>query len=312
MWLGVNTSGSKYCIFLKLPEQKSERMKHPKIIWQLTKQTGKEWGGHKPLFVGAGISFYIVLSLGPILTLLVLLIGSFMGKANTIQQIVSQMQSMVGDKPAQIIQQIVQKASSSSTNFMTILTSIPLLFFGSTMIFYQIRTALNTIWDIDTKKQKGILSKVKKYGFSFMMLSIVGLLVLALVLKNPIMQNVQSKLNDIVPIPAFLISIADYVISFLLLTVLFAMVYKILPEVDINWSDVWIGAFVTAFLFLIVQVLIAINIKNSKIETAFGSIGTFTILYLWIFYSSLIFLFGAEFTKLYAKRYGTFKKDEDK
>jgi len=156
------------------------------------------------------------------------------------------------------------------------------------------------------------LSKVKKYGFSFMMLSIVGLLVLALVLKNPIMQNVQSELNDIVPIPAFLISIADYVISFLLLTVLFAMVYKILPEVDINWSDVWIGAFVTAFLFLIVQVLIAINIKNSKIETAFGSIGTFTILYLWIFYSSLIFLFGAEFTKLYAKRYGTFKKDEDK
>ncbi len=284
-------------------------MKHPKIIWQLTKQTGKEWGNHKPLFVGAGISFYIILSLGPILTLLVLLVGSFMGKANTIQQIVSQMQNMVGDKPAQVIQQIVEKASSSSTNFMTILSSIPLLFFGSTMIFYQIRNALNTIWDIDAEKQKGIMKKVKKYGFSFMMLSVVGLLFLALVLKNPIMQNAESRLNDIVPIPPFLISVADYVISFLLLTVLFAMVYKILPEVDISWSDVWVGAFVTAFLFLIVQVIVAFNAKNSNIESAFGSIGIFTILYLWIFYSSLIFLFGAEFTKIYAKRYGTFKEE---
>ena len=288
-------------------------MNHPKIIWQLTKQTGKEWGSHKPLFVGAGISFYIILSLGPILTLLVLIIGSFMGKANTIQQIVSQLQNTVGEKPAQIIQQIVQKASSSGTSFMTILTSIPLLFFGSTMIFFQIRNALNTIWDIDVEKQKGIINKIKKYGFSFMMLSVVGLLFLALVLKNPVMQNIRSHLNEIVSIPPVIINIADYVISLILLTVLFAMIYKILPEADINWSDVWIGAFVTAFLFLIVQILIAINVKNSNLETAFGSIGLFTILYLWIFYSSLIFIFGAEFTKIYAKKYGTFreKKEED-
>ncbi len=287
-------------------------MKHPKIIWQIAKETGKEWGDHKPLFVGAGISFYIILSLGPILTLLVLLVGSFMGKANTIQQIVSQMQSMVGEKPAQIIQQIVQKASSSSTNFMTILTSIPLLFFGSTMIFYQIRNALNTIWDIEPEKQKGIMNKVKKYGFSFAMLSIVGLIFLALVLKNPIMQNIRSQLTDIVQIPSLLITIADYVISFLLLIFLFAMIYKILPEADISWSDVWIGAFVTAFLFLIVQVIVAFNAKNSNIESAFGSIGVFTILYLWIFYSSLVFLFGAEFTKIYAQKYGTFKEDDKK
>ena len=286
-------------------------MNHPKIIWQLTKQTGKEWGSHKPLFVGAGISFYIILSLGPILTLLVLLIGSFMGKANTIQQIVSQLQNMVGEKPASIIQQIVQKASSSSTGFMTILTSIPLLFFGSTMIFFQIRNALNTIWDIDVEKQKGIINKIKKYGFSFMMLSVVGLLFLALVLKNPVMQNIRAQLNEIVSIPPIIISIADYVISLILLTILFAMIYKILPEADINWSDVWIGAFVTAFLFLIVQILIAINVKNSNLETAFGSIGLFTILYLWIFYSSLIFIFGAEFTKIYAKKYGTFREKKE-
>lgn len=287
-------------------------MKHPKIIWQITKQAGKEWGNHKPLFMGAGISFYIILSLGPILTLLVLLVGSFMGKANTIQQVVSQMQNMVGDKPAQIIQQIVRKASSSSTNFMTILTSIPLLFFGSTMIFYQIRTALNTIWDIEPEKQKGIMNKIKKYGFSFAMLSIVGLIFLALVLKNPIMHNIRSQLTDVVQIPAVLITVADYVISFLLLIFLFAMIYKILPEADISWSDVWVGAFVTAFLFLIVQVIVAFNAKNSNIESAFGSIGVFTILYLWIFYSSLIFLFGAEFTKIYAQKYGTFKENDDK
>ncbi|HKB87585.1 MAG TPA: YihY/virulence factor BrkB family protein [Ignavibacteriaceae bacterium] len=283
---------------------------HPKIIWQLTRQTGKEWGSHKPLFVGAGISFYIIFSLGPILTLLVLLVGTFMGKANTIQEVVSQMQKIMGQKPAQLIQQIVQKASNSSTNFTTILSSIPLLFFGSTMIFYQIRNALNTIWDIDAEKKKGFINKIKKYGFSFLMLSIVGLIFLALVLKNPIMQNIQSQINYIISIPPFLITLADYVISFLLLTFLFAMIYKVLPEADISWSDVWVGAFVTAFLFLIVQIIVAFNAKNSNIESAFGSIGVFTILYLWIFYSSLIFLFGAEFTKIYAKKYGTFKEEE--
>ena len=284
-------------------------MKNPKIIWNLTKQTAKEWGSHRALFIGAGISFYIILSLGPILTLMVLIIGSVMGKTNTTQDIVTQLQSIVGHKPAQIIQHIVQKASSSSTNFMTILTSIPLLFFGSTMIFYQIRNALNTIWDIEPEKKKGFMNKIKQYGFSFVMLSVVGLLFLAIVLKNPVIHNLREQISNIITVPPFLISFADYLISFLLLVVLFAMIYKILPEADISWSDVWIGASVTAFLFLIVQLIIGFNVRNSNIETAFGSIGVFTILYLWIFYSSLIFLFGAEFTKVYAKRYGTFKEE---
>lgn len=287
-------------------------MIEPKIIWEITKQTGKEWGKHRPLFVAASIAFYIVLSLGPILTIVVLLIGSFMGKENTMHQIVNQLQIIMGEKPASLIQHIVEKASSTPSDIKAILSSIPLLFFGSTMIFFQIRNALNTIWDIESKSKKGFFNKVKKYGFSFVMLSVVGLIFLALVLKNPVVQNSSEQINKVIQIPYVFINIIDYVISFALLIVLFAMIYKILPEADIDWSDVWIGATVTAFLFLIVQLIVAFNAKNSNIQSAFGAIGSMTILYLWIFYSSLIFLFGAEFTKIYAKHYGTFREDHNK
>lgn len=280
----------------------------PKLIWKVIKQSGSEWKNHNPLLIGAGISFYIILSLGPILSIIVFIIGSFLGKANTIQEIVSELHTIVGEKPASIIEHIVQMASSSSTGFMTVLASIPLLFFGSTMIFYQIRNALNTIWDIKPKIEKGIISKIKKYGFSFLMLTIVGFLFLAVVLKDPLVQSAREQLNKIIPIPSILITFFNYAFSLVLLTVLFAMIYKILPEAEISWSDVWIGAAVTSFLFLIVQFIIAFNFSISNLETAFGSIGIFTVLYLWIFYSSLVFLFGAEFTRAYARQFGTFKE----
>ncbi len=279
----------------------------PKTIWQITKETGKEWGKHRPLFTAASISFYIILSLGPILTIVVLLIGSFMGKANTEHQIIDQLQSIMGERPADLIRQIVEKASKGPSGFQSMLSSIPLLFFGSTMIFFQIRNTLDAIWDIKQDKDKGLVNRIKKYGFSFIMLSIVGLIFLALVLKNPVVQNTREEINKIIPIPYLLISVIDYIITFILVIVLFAMIYKILPAAEIDWSDVWIGATVTAFLFLIVQLLVAFNAKNSGIQSALGAVGSMTILYLWIFYSSLIFLFGAEFTKIYAKRYGTFK-----
>lgn len=287
-------------------------MIYPKTIWQVTKQTGKEWGEHRPLFVAASIAFYIILSLGPILTLVVLLIGSFMGKANTVHQITFQLQSIMGEKPAKMIEQIVEKASTSPSDFTSILSSIPLLFFGSTMIFFQIRNALNTIWDIEPEEKKGFLNRTKKYSFSFLMLTIIELIFLALVLKNPIVQNTREQINKIVDMPGMLLTIVDYVITFALLVILFAMIYKILPEAEIDWSDVWIGATVTAFLFLIVQLIVAFNAKNSGIQNALGAIGSMTVLYLWIFYSSIIFLFGAEFTKIYAKRYGTFREERNK
>lgn len=285
-------------------------MINARLLWKIIRQAGREWRDHNPLLIGAGISFYIILSLGPILSIIVFIIGSFLGKAHTIREIVSGLHTVAGEKAAAIIEHIVKLASSSSAGFMTILASIPLLFFGSTMIFYQIRNALNTIWDIKPEVERGIMSKIKKYGFSFLMLTIVGLLFLALVLKDPLVQSAKDQLNEIIPIPAVLITLFNYVFSFLLLTVLFAMIYKILPEANIRWSDVWIGAGVTAFLFLTVQLIIAFNVNISNLETAFGSIGIFTILYLWIFYSSLIFLFGAEFTRTYAQQFGTFRKKQ--
>ncbi len=274
-------------------------------IPSLFKDSAKEFGNHNPLLVAAAISFYVLLSLGPILFIIMLSLGSIFGERAVQGQIVNEIQNVVGQKPAEIIQSIISRVYKFPSKTITLLSSIPLLFFGGTMIFFQIRNALNIMWEVEPPKQSnGLLRKIKSYSFSFLMLLIVGIIILLLVLKSPAL----SLLNDSIPMSAGIIKFLDLLSNVLVITFLFGMIYKILPAAEIKWSDVLVGASVTAILFSIVQVLIGINVSNSNIENAAGAIGSFTILFLWIFYSTLIFLFGANFTKIYAKRFGSFKE----
>ncbi|MFO7446549.1 MAG: YihY/virulence factor BrkB family protein [Ignavibacteriaceae bacterium] len=266
----------------------------------MLKLTSKEWIKHNPLLIGAAISFYIILSMGPILAVIILILGEIFGKQSAEGQIVREVSTMVGEKPSEILQTIIQKASTSSYKTMAVISSIPLIFFGTTMVFFQLRNALNIIWGI--KEEKTTLSnKVKQYSFSFLMFLIVGFFFFLLILKNPALVLIKDYLNNIITIPIFLFDILNLVITYLLITILFAAVYKILPKADIDPRDIWIGAAVTSVFFTIVQFLIGINAENSSIDSSLGAIGSFTILFLWIFYSSLVFLFGASFTKVYSE-----------
>jgi membrane protein len=277
-----------------------------KKISSVIKDTGKEFSKHNPLLIGAAISFYVLLSLGPILFIIIFSLGSVFGEKAVEGQIVNEIQNVVGQKPAEIIQTVIERVYKFPSKTMTLLSSIPLLFFGGTMIFYQIRNALNMVWEVEPPKESsGILRKLKSYSFSFLMLLVVGLIILLLVIKSPALSLLQQN----IPLPGGLLKVLDLLLNFLVITFLFGMIYEILPAIDIKWSDVWVGAAVTAFLFSIVQVLIGINVSQSNIGNAAGAIGSFTILFLWIFYSSLIFLFGANFTKVYAKKIGSFKRN---
>ncbi|RPI70818.1 MAG: YihY/virulence factor BrkB family protein [Ignavibacteriales bacterium] len=276
-----------------------------KNISSIIKETGKEFTKHNPLLIGAAISFYVLLSLGPILFLIIFSLGSIFGEKAIEGQIVNEIKNLVGDKPAQIIQTLIEKAYKFPSKTITLITSIPLLFFGGTMVFYQLRNALNIIWEVEpSEESNGIVKKTKNYFFSIVMLLIVGFLIFLLVLKSPAIKLLQEN----IPLSGVTIDILDFVLNFVVLIFLFGMIYRILPAVDIKWSDVWIGAAVTSFLFSIVQILVGVNISNTNPEDAAGAIGSFTILFLWIFYSSLIFLFGANFTKVYAKKKRSFNK----
>lgn len=274
-------------------------------IGGLLKETAKQFANHKPLLISAAIAFYIILSLGPILAILMIILGAIFGERAVEGNIVEEIKSVVGSQPAEIIQQMISRAYNFPSKTITIISSIPLLFFGCTMIFYQLRSALNIIWDVKPENGGALSKRLRAYSFSFVMLLIIGALLFLLILKSPALHLLEE---EIISLPAWGVRILDVIFSFCLITILFAMIYKILPAKSIPWEDVWVGAAVTSFLFTLVQALVGLNFRNTNIEFALGALGSTTILVLWIFYSSIIFLFGAHFTKVYANKHGSLSK----
>lgn len=269
-------------------------------IRNLFTDAGKEWGRHNPLLLGAAISFYVILSIGPLLALIIMVLGEVFGKNAAEGQIIKEIQNIAGNKPSQIFQEIIQKASTASNKTMAILSSIPLMFFGTTMVFLQLRNALNIIWGVKDNTD-GVKKKAKVFSFSFLMLFIIEILFFLLMVKSFILTYLSEALNILVSTPLFIKTILDMLFSYILFILLFAAVYKILIKSHIPGKVIWTGAAVTSLLFTIVQVLVGINADNSSIDSALGALGYFTILFIWIFYSSLVFLFGASFTKVYSQ-----------
>lgn len=276
----------------------------PKIkkVGYLFRETAKIFAKNNPLLLSAAISFYVILSLGPILAIIIFTVGLIFGQRAVEGEIVESIRNFVGQQPAEVIQTIIKKAYEIPSKTLTILSSVPLLFFGGTMIFYQIRNALNIIWEVENKKTEGLKNRIKNYGFSFIMLLVVGFILVILILKSPLINLFEDFLKQYTNIPSGLVDIIDFLINFITITFLFAMIYIFLTDASIRFPDVLIGAAVTSFLFTIVQFFIGINFEKTNIGSAIGAIGSFTILFLWVFYSSLVFLFGASFTFVYVKK----------
>ena len=276
------------------------------IITGLFADTFIEWRKQKPHLIGAALAFYILFSLGPILVLSVWFTDTLLGSYVTESQVFSEIRIAVGDQPASALDEIIKRANRTPAANVTPLISIPILFLAATLIFYQLVNALDHIWEVPYKKRTGFRGIITDYLFAFSMLVIVGFLLLALILKSMSLSILSEYLPHYVPYHGTLIHILDSTVSFAIVTGLFAFIYKILPETPIHWSDVWIGAAVTAFLFTASQFFIGFYIRTTHIATGYGALGSFTIVIVWVFYSSLVFLFGAAFTKVYSKRFGSF------
>lgn len=268
----------------------------------LFKHTLKEWKKHNPLFIAAAISFYVILSLGPILVVLLFAASQILSQGSASGELIKELEGVVGPKASGVIKNIIQQVTTGSGKEITLLASIPLIFFGSTMIFFQLKYALNIIFGEKKDGPGSFKETIRQYSFSFLMLFIIGGVFLLLILKDPVLNLLKDNINDVLPVPWLAFRIIEIVFSFLLLVFIFVMVYKILPDKKMNFKDLLIGSFVTAFLFAVVQFLVGMNAENTEINNAYGAIGPITILILWIFYSSLVFLFGASFTKVLSLR----------
>lgn len=274
-----------------------------KDLWQVTKDAGAGFAKHNVLKLSASLCFYTMFSLGPMMLLIVYISGLFWGQKAIEGKVHAQISGVIGDKPAQQIQELIKNATVTSTNFMAVIGIITLIF-AATTAFNEIHNSINTIWSLRVKKGLGLWQMLKSRLIAFLLISGIALLLFIFLLVGSFLDGFMQTLQEKLPKFSFtLFYVLD--ILFLLFTValLFAFIYKILPDAHIRWKDVFIGAIFASILFMIGKFGFSFYIRNSKMDS-FGSAGSFVVLLMWIYYSATMLYFGAELTKAYALKFG--------
>ncbi|MEL6938994.1 MAG: YihY/virulence factor BrkB family protein [Cyanobacteria bacterium J06598_1] len=274
------------------------------IFWSLLQQTVAEWQRDKVSRLAAALAYYTTFALAPVLVI-VIAVASFLFEQSTVQtRIIEQLQGLLGENGAGLVQEMLTRKSQGSEGFWATLISVGLLIVGASGLFIQLQDALNTVWNVVPKKGEGLWKLMRDRLLSFGMVLAIGFLLLVSLMLSAGLSALNGVFGDIVAGWDVALQILNTVISFAVITLLFGMIYKVLPDVKIAWKDVWVGASITALLFTLGKFLIGLYLGNSSVASAYGAAGSFVVLLLWIYYSAQILLFGAEFTQVYANRFG--------
>lgn len=270
-------------------------------LWTLLKRTIAEWGDDRVSRLSASLAFYTVFSVAPLLVIVVVIGGMFFGKQATSRQVHDTLRQQVGPTIAEGVERLVQNAydRSSSTGVAAVL-GVAVLLYAATNTFTELQAAMNQIWDVEPRPGRFWWDLVKTRLVSFAMVLIVGLLLLLSFLLSAALAAVTHYLH----IPAGW-RIAGAMVSFILSGLLFATIYKVLPDVKLGWGDVWTGAGITAVLFTLGKFLISLYLTRSSTSSLYGAAGSLAVLLLWVYYSAQVFFIGAEITQILAHRYGT-------
>jgi len=279
----------------------------PKQIWRLLKDTFKEWNEDNASLLAAALAYYTVFSIAPLLILVIAIAGLFFDSADVRQQLIGQIQSLVGNSGAEFLQTVLDNANrpGESSGLIASIVSIVLLLVGATGVLVQLQTSLNIVWNVETRSDLGVWSFIHKRLLSFGMILGIGFVLLVSLVASSVIAGFSSYFQGVMPGLDTLIQLLNFVVSFAITTLLFAMIFKFLPDVEINWGDVWFGAAVTALLFSLGKFLIGLYLGNSGFSSAYGAAGSVIVLLVWVFYSAQIVFFGAELTQVYARRFGS-------
>ncbi len=273
--------------------------------WELLKNTAIEWWNDNAFRLAASLAFYTIFSLAPVLLIAVGTASLFFARETAVNRVVDEMQRLVRDQGASAIRQVLESSAEFGKGAWAIAVGVVTLILGASVVFAELQSALNQIWGVKSQVRYGvILDLVVDRVRSFSIALGVGFLLLVSLVLSAALSALQEYLTNWMPSLPWLWQTGNIVISFLVVAFLFAMVYKFLPDVQIEWRDVWIGAVVTSILFNGGKYLISIYLGHAAIGSAFGAAGSFAVLLVWIYYSALICFFGAEFTQVYARRQG--------
>src|SRR6478609_3279405 len=282
-------------------------MKQIVDFWGLLKDTFRQWIGREPFNNSIIIAYYTIFSLPGLLIIIINLAGYFYDKQEITTQITNEIQGIVGGDTAKDIESIITKASESKNTVISSIVGIATLLFGATGVFYQLQQMLNKIWKVapKAKTRHKILELMKYRLFSFGLIVVVGFLLLVSLVLSAGLSALSSWVSIHMSESVMLFfRLMDIVVSLSIITLLFAAIFKFLPDVKVKWRDVWPGAFLTSILFVIAKFVLGLYFGESDLGSTYGAAGSIILIMLWVSYSGLILLFGSEFTHVYISRHG--------
>ncbi len=283
-----------------------------KAFFNLLKDTVQAWAQDKASRQAAALAYYSLFSLVPLLALVTIVLGRIMGRLISDlnvealqQQIINLLEKNVDQQTAAFIADLLSSFLDTSGSTLATVISLGVMAFAASNLLVQLQESLDVVWNVRALPDRGVLLVIKDRAIAFAVIGIIGGLLISTLVISTIISSFQSLIGAWIPVTTPLLPYVDLIISLTLVTTLFAMIYKFLPRVKIAWRDVWIGALVTAFLFWLGKTIIGFYIARSNPASAFGVAGSLVLVMVWVYYSAMIFLMGAEFTKVYANRYGS-------
>jgi membrane protein len=276
-----------------------------KKVFELFKQTFKEWSEDKAARLAAALAYYTIFAIAPLLVVIIGVVGLIFGRAAVQGEIVNRIGGIVGSQSAGLIQEMIAGASRPSAGIIATVIGLVTLLLGATGVFAQLQDALNTIWEVAPRPGRSIWAMLRDRGWTFAMVLGIGLIFMLSLVISAVLSALNGALRDVTSGVPAIWQIVNQVVSFGLVTLLFALIFKYLPDVRINWGDVWAGAAFTALLFTIGKYLLGLYLGRSSVSSAYGAAGSLVVILLWIYYSAQILFLGAEFTQVYARQRGT-------
>jgi membrane protein len=274
-------------------------------IFELVKETASEWVDQDMSRLGAALSFYTIFAIAPLFVIVLGIAGLCFGEEAARRELFSQVSGLVGSEGGEAIQALVSAANQPKTGGWATVIAVATLFVGATRVFVELQDALNSVWCVRRVSGRGLRNFIKDRLLSFALIVGIGFLLLVSLILSAGLSALGKFMVGLLPAQETIWQGINFLVSFGVITVLFAMIFKVLPDVRITWQDVWIGAIITAFLFNLGKLLVGLYLGRSGVTSAYGAAGSLVIVLLWVYYSAQILFFGAKFTQIYSNRYGS-------
>jgi membrane protein len=271
--------------------------------WSPLQETANRWLQHKDARLGAALAYYSIFSLGPLIVIAIAIAGFVFGADAVQAQVVGALQGLLGDSGTQAIDAMLKGANKPREGILATVIGVGTLVLAAVGVVVQLKDALNTVWEVETPPGSGIWRFVRTYIWSLAGVLSVGFLLLVSMLLTAALSAAGKYIAPY--LPEATLQIAGSLASFAIITVLFAMMFKWLPDTPIAWRDVWLGAILTAALFEVGKLLIGLYIGKQGLESTYGAAASIVVVLIWVYYSVQLVLMGAEFTNVYARRYGS-------